>query len=133
MRRHAVLRRVGVMQRVAVLRRLVAMCAGLALPLLASAHAHLTAAEPADGSTLNAAPAQFILQFSEPALLTSLTVQAQGAKEAQKIAPLPASASAQIRIAAPPLAPGGWALRYRVLSADGHLVAGGIHFTIAAH
>jgi methionine-rich copper-binding protein CopC len=113
--------------------RLAVLCAGLALPLLAGAHAHLTAAEPADGSTLSAAPAQFILRFSEPALLTALGVQAQGTSRPQKITPLPTTASAEIHVAAPPLAPGAWELRYRVVSADGHLMAGSVHFTIAAH
>ncbi len=115
------------------MRRLAALWAGLALPLLAAAHAHLTAAEPADGSTLAAAPTQFILKFSESALLTALSVQAQGATRPQKIAPLPSTASAEIHVAAPPLAPGAWELRYRVVGVDGHLTAGSVHFAIAAH
>jgi methionine-rich copper-binding protein CopC len=39
--------------------------------------------------------------------------------------------SAQISIVAPALGPGSYELRYRVLSADSHIMSGSVHFTIA--
>jgi methionine-rich copper-binding protein CopC len=111
--------------------RIAALCAWLLFPLMAGAHAHLEAAQPADGSVITAAPGQFILKFSEPAQLTSLTLLKAGEHEPQKIAPLPAVTSTLISIPAPPLGPGVYELRYRVLSADGHIMAGSVHFTIA--
>jgi methionine-rich copper-binding protein CopC len=108
-----------------------ALCAGLLLPLLAGAHAHLQAAQPADGSVITAAPDKFLLSFSEAAQLTSLSLLKAGVPEPQKIDAPPAAASTQISIAAPPLKPGSYELRYRVLSADGHIISGSIHFTIA--
>ena len=41
---------------------------------LAQAHAHLEGSTPAEGSTLNAAPASVELKFSEAVTLTALTI-----------------------------------------------------------
>lgn len=111
--------------------RLAALCAWLLLPLVAAAHAHLEAAQPADGSVITAAPDKFVLSFSEPAQLTSLSLLKTGVSEPQKIAALPSAMSAQISIVAPALGPGSYELRYRVLSADSHIMSGSVHFTIA--
>jgi methionine-rich copper-binding protein CopC len=110
---------------------LMCLCAVLLWPLGAAAHAHLQQAFPAEGSVVNTAPAQFMLKFSEAAQLTALSVQKQGEPQAQKIQPLPTAASAQISVAAPKLEPGVYELRYRVVSADSHVVSGSVHFTIA--
>jgi methionine-rich copper-binding protein CopC len=110
---------------------LMCLCVVLLWPLAAAAHAHLQQAFPAEGSVVNTAPAQFMLKFSEAAQLTALSVQKQGEPQAQKIQPLPTAASAQISVAAPKLEPGVYELRYRVVSADSHVVSGSVHFTIA--
>jgi methionine-rich copper-binding protein CopC len=101
-------------------------------PLAALAHAHLQSSDPADGAVISDMPAQFTLQFSEAAQLTALTLSKTGQATPQKLAPLPAVAAAQQQVAAPRLGPGDYELRYRVISADGHLMAGKIHFTVAA-
>jgi methionine-rich copper-binding protein CopC len=111
--------------------RIAALCAWLLFPLMAGAHAHLETAQPAEGSVISAAPEKFVLRFSEPAQLTALSLLKVGAREPQKIATQPAAASAQISIPAPPLGPGTYELRYRVLSADSHIMSGSVHFTIA--
>jgi copper transport protein len=108
-----------------------ALCAWLLFPLMAGAHAHLEAAQPAEGSIITAAPATFVLRFSEPAQLTALSLLKAGMPEPQKIAVQPGRASAQISIPAPPLGPGTYELRYRVVSADSHIMSGSVHFTIA--
>jgi methionine-rich copper-binding protein CopC len=108
------------------------LCLLLLWPLAAVAHAHLVQALPADGSVIGTPPAQFSLKFSEAATLTALSLHKQGEPQPQKIAPLPATASAQINIPAPPLAPGIYELSYRLISADGHVMGGSVHFTIAA-
>jgi methionine-rich copper-binding protein CopC len=101
-------------------------------PPAALAHAHLEQAEPADGATLSASPPQFTLRFSQAAQLTALSLQKQGQARPQKLAPLPAAAGVQLQVAAPVLDPGSYELRYRVVSADGHVMAGSVHFTVAA-
>lgn len=109
-----------------------ALCACLMLlPLIAAAHAHLQSAEPAEGSVITAAPAKFTLKFSEPAQLTALSLLKAGTQQPQKIAAMAAESSTDISAPAPPLGPGSYELRYRVISADGHIMSGSIHFTIA--
>jgi methionine-rich copper-binding protein CopC len=111
--------------------RIAALGAALLFPLLAAAHAHLESAQPAEGSVITALPDQFVLRFSEPAQLTSLSLLKAGVREPQKIASTPAPASTQINIPAPRLEPGSYELQYRVLSADGHIMSGSVHFKIA--
>jgi copper transport protein len=112
--------------------RIVWLSLCLSWPLLAAAHAHLLQAQPAEGSVVTSAPAQFTLQFSEAARLTALSIQKRGDSQAQPIEPLPAAASAQLVVPAPRLGPGVYELRYRVISADSHVMAGSVHFTVAA-
>ena len=113
--------------------RIAALCAWLLFPLMAGAHAHLVASQPADGSVITPFPEKFVLRFSEPAQLTSLTVLKAGMREPLKMAALPAVTSTEISIPAPVLGvgPGSYELRYRVLSADGHIMSGSVHFTVA--
>jgi methionine-rich copper-binding protein CopC len=103
-----------------------------AWPLVALAHAHLQHSDPADGAVLKDAPTQFTLQFSEAAQLTALELSRSGAAPPQRIGPLPSAPAAQLQIAAPRLEAGDYELRYRVISADGHIMAGKVHFTVAA-
>jgi methionine-rich copper-binding protein CopC len=93
------------------------------------AHAHLEEASPADGSVLHGAPQQLVLRFSEPARLTTLSIERDGAA-AQKIAPLPGKSEARIVVPLPALAAGRYRVRWRALSADGHVVPGELHFTL---
>ncbi len=95
----------------------------------AFAHTKLKSAVPADGSTVETAPAAFALTFSEPARLTALSVQKDGGAE-QKITGLPATASAEVRIPAPKLEHGRYTLSYRLVGADGHAINGKLTFTV---
>ena len=63
-----------------------------ALP--AHAHTRLLESTPADGSTLQAAPRQLQLTYSEAAHLTALTIQAAGEATPRKLGPLPQQAAA---------------------------------------
>jgi methionine-rich copper-binding protein CopC len=104
---------------------------GVALLLLvavAHAHAHLTAAVPADGS-VGKAPEHIVLTFSEAARLTVLTLQREG-EEPRKLTPLPAEMGSRITVPLPKLSPGRYTLSWRVVSDDGHVVPGTLHFTV---
>lgn len=103
------------------------LSAALASP--AFAHTKLKASVPADGSTVETAPAAFTLTFSEPARLTTLSVQKEGGAE-QKITGLPATASAEARVPAPKLENGRYTLNYRLVGADGHVINGKVSFTV---
>ena len=90
-------------------------------------HAHLTASEPAEGTTVKA-PAQIVLSFSEAAQLTMLTLQRDGAQPQQL--PLPAAAGSRLAIATPPLPAGSYTLKWRALASDGHVSSGTVHFAV---
>ena len=104
---------------------------GAALFLLvatAHAHAHLTAAVPAEGSA-GKAPEHIVLTFSESARITALSLQREG-EEPRKLAPLPAEMAARIAIPLPKLLPGKYTLSWRAVGDDGHVVPGTLHFTV---
>lgn len=96
----------------------------------AQAHAHLEKSTPADGSTLGTAPAAVEMTFSEAARLTALSIQ-RGQEPRQMIKELPAVAEKTLRVALPALTPGIYTLAWRVLTADGHVSSGAVHFTIS--
>ncbi len=97
----------------------------------ANAHTHLKSSAPVDNSTVGSAPAKLELHFSEAARLTALSIQAEGGTE-QKLSPLPAQPAADASVALPTLAPGKYVVSWRVISDDSHVMAGKLHFTLAA-
>ena len=117
-----------------VLRALAALLLGGLLTLTgaqaASAHAELLSTTPENGAVLDEAPAEAVLTFNEPVQLIDgsirlfpgddnpLTLDAH-VTNTSVIAALPAD-----------LADAGYALSYRVVSADGHPISGAITFTI---
>jgi methionine-rich copper-binding protein CopC len=94
----------------------------------AHAHAHLTAAVPAEGSA-GKAPEHIVLTFSESARITAMSLQREG-EEPRKLAPLPAEMAARITIPLPKLLPGKYTLNWRAVGDDGHVVPGTLHFTV---
>jgi methionine-rich copper-binding protein CopC len=94
----------------------------------AHAHAHLTASAPAEGST-GTAPEHIVLTFSEAARITAMTLQHEG-EAPRKLTPLPAEMAARITVPLPRLSPGKYTLSWRVVSDDGHVVPGTLHFTV---
>ena len=100
----------------------------LLLAAVAHAHAHLTAAVPADGS-VGKAPEHIVLTFSEPARLTAMTLQREG-EAPHKLTPLPAEMGIRITVPLPKLSPGRYTLSWRVVSDDGHIMPGALHFTV---
>jgi hypothetical protein len=97
----------------------------------AHAHAHLQKSSPADNSVITAPPPILELHFSEPARLTALSIQ-KGEEPKQNLAPLPATAAQQVTVPLPPLTPGTYWVVWRVISDDGHVMAGVLRFTLSA-
>ena len=97
----------------------------------AHAHAHLQKSTPADNSVIAASPSNLVLNFSEAARLTALSIQ-KGSESPQNLKPLPTTAAQQISVPLPPLTPGTYSVSWRVLSDDGHVMAGALHFTLTA-
>lgn len=105
----------------------------LAAPIEARAHAGLLSSSPAAGDTLREAPRRLALRFSEPVELSSSGVSLL-TWDGRTI-PLPLGRDggdvATLAADAPPLEPGGYRVRWRTLSADGHPVDGSFVFYVA--
>lgn len=106
------------------------MMAGLAVGT-ASAHAQLTSTSPADGATLSAPPAAVTFTFDADLLPGTNTISINddhgNVVASQKVQPDGPSVSLAWPAA---LEVGTYQVAYRVVSADGHPVAGAITFTI---
>ena len=95
----------------------------------AFAHSELTASMPADMSSLDAAPKEVMLHFSEPVRLTSLVVTHAG--EAQKeMGPLPSERKKDFSVASPGLSKGQYKVSWRALSEDAHAMTGEFTFAV---
>jgi methionine-rich copper-binding protein CopC len=114
--------------------KILSLVSGLVLVMFgvaASAHAHLQKSSPADNSVITTSPSNLVLNFSEAARLTALSIQ-KGEEPKQDLKPLPTTAAQQVSIPLPPLTPGTYSVNWRVLSDDGHVMAGALHFTLTA-
>jgi methionine-rich copper-binding protein CopC len=103
----------------------------VAFGVTANAHAHLEKSSPADNSVITTSPPSLVLNFSEAARLTALSIQ-KGSETEQKVKPLPTAVAQQISVPLPPLTAGFYSVNWRVVSEDGHMMAGALHFTISA-
>lgn len=120
------------------MRRALALLAVLAIvgaaPATARAHAQLQGSSPPRGAVLRAAPAQVALRFDEPVEGSFGAVRVYdrgGARVDAGDAFHPGGVGRTLAVrVAPRLAQGTYTATYRVLSADGHVVAGGFTFSI---
>jgi copper resistance protein C len=120
--------------------RALTLAAGLLLlhPLAAAAHAIVLDSVPAPNAVLPRSPTQVVLRFNSKIekQLTRVTLTAGGGQ------PRPLSVATEAgsdagqpdRIVVPlgPLPPGPYVVRYKVLSADGHVTEGTLRFTVSA-
>src|SRR4030088_2034079 len=114
--------------------KILSLFCGLALVMFGvapSAHAHLQKSSPADNSVITTSPSNLVLNFSEAARLTGLSIQ-KGEEPKQDLKPLPTTAAQQVSIPLPPLTPGTYSVNWRVVSDDGHVMGGALHFTLTA-
>lgn len=103
--------------------------AAMSISGLAGAHAHLHSSTPADHSTLSVAPKTIALEFQEAVQLTALTIR-KGDGETHKIGPLPAGPSKTFNLSLPLVDAGSYAVSWRALSADEHVMSATIHFLV---
>ncbi|HET6471107.1 MAG TPA: copper resistance CopC family protein [Pseudomonadales bacterium] len=103
--------------------RLFVLGAGLVLAAAAFAHSTLKSTVPASGSVLAASPEEIVLEFNEPAVVTSVVVIDAGQVE-RKLAFAPSGSAATFTITAPALTAGRNEIRWAALSGDGHPVTG---------
>jgi len=115
---------------------LLVLLAAPAMVLLAApaawAHAVLVEAVPPDGARLDRPPAEVSLRFNEPVSPVSVRVLGPDGTEIALPAP-PTADDGTLRIALPSaLAAGTHVVSFRVVSADGHPVAGSVLFGVGA-
>ena len=126
-----------------VLRRVIALCllfaglfaAALATAPSASAHATVVASDPVDGSRLQQAPAAVTITFDEAIGLNSggylHVVDQAGRRVDAGPAGHPNGVGSQISVKLKPgLGDGTYTGSFRIVSADGHPVAGAIRFVV---
>jgi copper transport protein len=113
---------------------MVAIVVALALPAGASAHAVLRQTEPLSGAILKRQPKQIVFRFNEPVEGTFGALQIydrNGARIDQGDSYHPGGRSEALAVALKPKVPKAtYTATYRVISADGHPVSGGLVFSI---
>ncbi|HYD98899.1 MAG TPA: copper resistance protein CopC [Alphaproteobacteria bacterium] len=114
----------------ALIRALV-LLGGLLAAGPALAHAALTGSEPADGAVAAAPPDAIVLRFNEPVAPVSANLSRHDGA-AVALQPPRVEGGALRFHPAEPLAEGGYLLRWRVVSADGHPIGGALQFAVGA-
>jgi len=119
----------------AFVRLILVVVVSVGWPAFAAAHARLIGSVPAARSTLKAPPSRVTLTFSErlePSYARVSVWDAGGSQIDLKDAALEPDGGKVLAVSLPPLGPGRYTVRYRVLSVDGHVVEASFVFTIGS-
>jgi methionine-rich copper-binding protein CopC len=103
----------------------------VAAPQAAFAHAMLTSSTPKNGATVAADVSEIELAFSEPLRVTVLHVRDAGEHDVVLKGELPKSFTPVVTLGIGALAPGGYQVSWTAVSEDGHVMKGGIAFTVS--
>ena len=116
--------------RIVVVLALTVAAAGTVAPT-AGAHATLERTSPERGAALRTTPGQVTLAFDEPVEAAFGALRVFDAKGDQvRTGPLRKPRGSVIAVSLPNLADGAYTVTYRVVSADGHPVSGGLTFQV---
>jgi copper resistance protein C len=110
-----------------------ALAGVLLAPAVAWAHAEMVKSVPARRSATTSAPPRVRLSFNErvEAKFSRVSVwDAKGAQVDLKDVEVDPEDPRQLTVGLPPLEPGAYTVRFRVLSVDGHVVESQFPFTI---
>ena len=109
---------------------LIGLCA---YPALLSAHLKLERSNPAANTTLEAAPAQLQLWFSEEPLLVMTSITLTGPQGAVKLDKARAGVGRSLIVPiATPLDPGAYKIAWKTAGDDGHTLQGTVDFSVKA-
>jgi methionine-rich copper-binding protein CopC len=116
-----------------------AVSAALSLTLLLSAHgmalAHAIISEssPKAGEVVNRAPQEIVLRFNTriEKTLSRVTLTGPGDQLVSPLLAIPAAEPDRLVVKPPSLEAGVYLIRWKVLSADGHVTQGAFRFTLA--
>ncbi|MGH2652570.1 MAG: copper resistance CopC family protein [Actinomycetota bacterium] len=98
------------------------------------AHASLVSSVPARRATVTSPPPRVVLTFNErlePAFTRVSVWDASGQQIDLKDGAVDPSNPKVVNVSLPPLRPGRYTVRYRVLSVDGHIVEASFLFSVA--
>lgn len=110
---------------VALLATLPLVLTGVVLAEPAQAHAALVGTHPADASTVETLPGRVTLEFSEPVTRTELVLTApDGSRLPLKVSARDREVTGTLGDGTAEAQRGTYTLAYRVVSADGHPIAG---------
>lgn len=112
---------------------MIACAAVISIDPPAMAHAELESSSPADGATLDAAPPVISFTFGEDLLPAGNAITLTDLETGSRLglADLDVDRNTASVAWPDPAGPGQYRAAYRVVSADGHPIAGSITFTIA--
>jgi copper resistance protein C len=115
------------------LKRILLWAGFLALPFNVYSHAILVKADPPKDGVVSQSPKEVHLTFNDAVgneYLALAVVDSTGKRVDGHDAKLDFTDHAQLRASVEGLGKGVYMVRYRVLSADGHVVSGKYHFSI---
>ena len=124
-----------------VVRRIAATVSALAAvfaalvmsPVAASAHDQLVTSTPANGATVTTLPRTVVLNFEEPPVAGYTKVHITAPNGTDLSGGLPVTTGSRVTLSVrPSTAHGAYAIRWSLLSDDGHPVSGVIRFSVAA-
>ena len=118
----------------------------IALPLVANAHSPLSSSSPQDGETLDAPPAEIVMDFKSPAKLIKVELKKSTSKQGNSFlgglfggndgesVPLGESFLMSMNkrqvIPMPSLGEGDYSLSWRAMGEDGHVIKGELTFKV---
>jgi copper transport protein len=120
------------MEHFMTLRKILLLVVGLALISQAAAHVTPRKSIPEDGAVLSESPALVSIQFSDLAKFISLELAGSNGEVTKVDVSTAKSVDGLVSVQIPPLQPDKYEVSWRVLSVDGHPVAGRFTFTIEA-
>jgi methionine-rich copper-binding protein CopC len=104
----------------------------VAAPQAVFAHAMLTSSTPKNGATVAAGVSEIELAFSAPLRVTVLHVRDTGEHDIVLKGDLPKSFAPVVKLGVGALAPGAYQVSWTAVGEDGHVMKGGIAFTVTA-
>jgi methionine-rich copper-binding protein CopC len=116
--------------RTLVLALLAALVGGALLAAPAQAHDRLVASTPSADQSVDVAPDQLVLSFSNEPLDLGHTVVVRDAAGAEVAVGEPVVAGRDVDVALPPLPAGAYTVVWRVVSQDGHPIEGTYGFAV---
>lgn len=120
----------GRVLRTAMTGAILALLAVFAMPTAASAHDQLVSSDPAADAQLDTAPSVITLEFSAAIMDTGLAMTVVDADGTDHLVDEPVADGTTVTANLDTLPVGGYQVRWRVVSSDGHPISGYVPFTV---